>query len=77
MFFNQENNVKMNEIDKLPQRDTNEHLGRLPSQIEAITAIKGTASEKVSDKSGVATNMLKNLPLEGLNLLTYLFKNYC
>lgn len=45
--------MKMNEIIKLPH--TNEHLGRLPSQVEVTTTIKGMASEKVLGKSGVTT----------------------
>jgi hypothetical protein len=54
----------MNEIDKLHQRDTNEHLGRLPSQTKVTTAIKDMSSKKAPGESGMTTNMLRNLPLK-------------
>ncbi len=65
-----------NEINKLHQRDINEQLGRLPSQTEVTKAIKGMSSEKAPGKSGVTTDMLKNLPPDGFNLLTTLIQNY-
>jgi hypothetical protein len=74
--FNQKVNVEMNEIDKLPQKDTNEHLGRPPSQDEVTTAIKRMSSEKAPGKSGVTTDMLKNLPTEGFKLITNFIKSY-
>jgi hypothetical protein len=41
-----------------------------------MTAIKNRASEKAPGKSGVTTDMLKNLPPEGYNILTYLIQSY-
>jgi hypothetical protein len=39
------------------------HHGRLPSQIEVNTAIKGMASEKASGKSGVTTDAPTSLQI--------------
>jgi hypothetical protein len=74
--FNQKVNVDMNEINKLHQKDINEHLGRLPSQTDVTSAIKSMHNEKAPGKSGVTTNMLKTLPPEGFKLLTNLIQNY-
>ncbi len=59
-IFNQEISIDKNEIEKLPQRDTNEHLGRILSQNKVTTAIKNMASEKAPGRSGVVADMLKN-----------------
>lgn len=66
----------MNEIRKLPQKETNENLRRPPSQKDVTTAIKNMASEKAPGKSGVMTNMLKNLPRNGHNLLKSVIQIY-
>lgn len=66
----------MNEINKLTQREINIHLGDLPSQNEVITAIKRMASEKATGKTGVTTDVLKNLPVGRFHLLTSLIQSY-
>lgn len=75
-IFNQENNVDMEKINNIPQKSFNEQLGNTPSYKEITSAIKGMASEKSPDVTGVTTDMLKNLPPEGFALLTKLIQRF-
>jgi len=75
-IFNQEVQVDENEINKIPQRPTDDSLGTTPTYDEINKTIAKMASEKAPGTSGTTTDMLKNLPQDAKRLLAELIQQY-
>jgi hypothetical protein len=75
--FNRQVPVDLAVIEtKIEQRETNNKLGEIPTKNEVIATIRKSKNNKAPGFSGITTDMLKNLPNEGIELLTYLIECY-
>jgi hypothetical protein len=62
--------------EKIQQREINTKLGEIPTKKEIKTAINKSKTNKAPGFSGVTTDMLKNMPEEGLDIITHLIQTY-
>jgi hypothetical protein len=75
--FNSQVPVDLNLIEeKIQQREINTKLGEIPTKKEIKTAINKSKTNKAPGFSGVTTDMLKNMPEEGLDIITHLIQTY-
>ncbi len=63
-------------LEEIPQREIESQLDETRSMKEIKSAINSMAHEKALGKSGVTTNMIKNLPEQALNVYVEIIQNF-
>ena len=74
--FNRSTMIDETIIDEILQRPTANHLDNAPSVIEVKAAVKKMKNNKSPGISGATTDMFKNLPEEGYDLLTSFIQQF-
>jgi hypothetical protein len=63
-------------LENIPQRETANQLDKVPSVKEIKSAINDMTHDKVPGQSGVATEVMKNLPKQALDLYIEIIQNF-
>jgi hypothetical protein len=74
-LFNSNEQVDETVLDGIPQRKIADHLDKVPSAKEIMSAIDGMAFDKAPGESGLTTDMIKNLPQPALNFYVEIIQN--
>ncbi len=67
-LFNSQVEVDNTVLEEIPKHEIQHELGKVPSKAEIRRAISKMANNKAPGKSGLTTDMIKNLPAKAFNL---------
>jgi hypothetical protein len=75
-LFNSQTQVDESVLDEIPQKETKNQLDKIPCAKEDKSAINGMAYDKEPEKSGVTTDMIRNIPEQAFNLYIEVIQNF-